>query len=66
MEKWEIGEISELIRFEGIGGKEEGGLHAKACNQHVDGRPVARGDSFLFSAGVVRAHVDVHVGFVQV
>ena len=46
----------------GMGG---GGLHAKACNQDVDG-PVAGGDSFLFSVGVVRAHVDVRVGCVQV
>lgn len=47
----------------GIGGK-EGGVHAKARNQDVDG-PVAGGDSFLFSVGVVRAHVDVRVGCVQ-
>lgn len=47
----------------GIGGKEgkEGWLHAKACNQDVNG-PVAGGDSFLFSVGVVRAHVAVRMG----
>lgn len=49
---------------QGRGGK-GGGLHAKACNQDVDS-PVAGGDSFLFSVGVVRAHVDVRVGCVQV
>lgn len=36
-------------------------MHAKACDQDVDG-PVAGGDSFFFSAGVVRAHVGVRVG----
>lgn len=36
-------------------------MHAKACDQDVDS-PVVGGNGFLFSVGVVRAHVAVCVG----
>lgn len=64
METGGIGGISELIRFMEIGGRGTGGerdVYAKACNQDVDG-PAAGGNSFLFSAGFVGAHIDVCVG----
>lgn len=37
-------------------------MHAKTCNQDVD-VAAAGEDSFLFSAGVVQAHIDVCVGY---